>query len=66
MRTDIRVDLNAVETFSESPYGFHMCWTANKRDKIKYFKVWADMNGRHVSDLTPRLISGDGDVVPSG
>ena len=24
---------------SESPYGFHMCWTSNKREKIKYFKV---------------------------
>ena len=24
---------------SEAPYGFHMCWTSNKREKIKYFKV---------------------------
>lgn len=41
---------------SESPYGFHMCWTANKRDKIKYFKetgMWYLQDKCYISDLTP-------------
>jgi hypothetical protein len=27
-----------VNNLSTAPYHFHMCWTANKREKIKYFK----------------------------
>jgi hypothetical protein len=38
------------------PYNFHMCWTAGKADKIKYFKLalmWFLKPALHLRDLRP-------------
>ena len=30
--------MRAIKEGYEKPYNFHMCWTSNKHDKIRYFK----------------------------
>lgn len=47
-----------------TPYGFHMCWTANKIEKLRYFKLsnmWHVSNQCDIEDLRPpsgRIYSG--------
>ena len=48
--------MQGIATGTERPYNFHMCWTANKWDKLKYFKsvgMWFLKKDVDVKDLRP-------------
>ena len=30
--------IKAIQSYTKIPYVFHMCWTSNREDKVKYFK----------------------------
>ena len=42
--------INRIKKYQEEPYVFHMCWTANREDKVKYLK---DLGMWYLPDQDP-------------
>lgn len=58
-----------VNNHSTAPYHFHMCWTSNKREKIKYFKetaMWYVSDKCYIQTLWPGGAKDDAKSVYHG